>query len=224
MSCTKPGCDVLGAAHRSADLGLRLEHEDRPAGVGEVVGGDEPVGAGADDDGVVRTRSRRFVLPGDPREDVAAEADQSVALRAMQLVAGESTPARCLLSARRASVRSLAMTRNSGPTSMSNAHGTALKPGPHEVVGETDLRPGAVAVEAPQGDPGDSLRREHGRRRPAGEAVVVGRLLVDRGVDAPGGDVGDRQLVQVAVLQLQLPRECPDPPLAQDVRRSCPAR
>ena len=45
---------VLGAAHGAPDLGLGLQDQDRPAAVGEVVGRDQPVGAGADDDGVVR--------------------------------------------------------------------------------------------------------------------------------------------------------------------------
>ena len=45
-----------GAVHRPADLGRGLEHEDRPAGVGEQVGGDEAVRARADDDGVDGSR------------------------------------------------------------------------------------------------------------------------------------------------------------------------
>ena len=55
------------AAHGAARLGLRLEHEDLPARVGEQVGGDEPVRARADDDGVRHgrrtTRGRRRLLP-----------------------------------------------------------------------------------------------------------------------------------------------------------------
>ncbi len=50
---------VVVAADGSADLGLALEHEHRPARVDQVVGGDETVGAGADDDGVVRRHGRR---------------------------------------------------------------------------------------------------------------------------------------------------------------------
>ena len=43
----------LGAAHRAARLGLRLEHEHPPARVGEQVGGDEPVRARPDHHGIV---------------------------------------------------------------------------------------------------------------------------------------------------------------------------
>ena len=44
----------LAGAHGAARLGLRLQHEHRPVVVGQPVGGDEPVVAGADDDRVVR--------------------------------------------------------------------------------------------------------------------------------------------------------------------------
>ena len=53
MSWTKSGVDVAVAAHGAADVGLGLEHQHRPAGVEQVVGGDQAVGPGADDDGVV---------------------------------------------------------------------------------------------------------------------------------------------------------------------------
>ncbi len=46
------GVGELGAAHRAARLGLRLEHEHPPSRVGETVRGDQPVRTGADDDGV----------------------------------------------------------------------------------------------------------------------------------------------------------------------------
>ena len=42
----------LAGPHGSAGLGVRLEDEDLPALVGQDVGGDQPVGTGADDDGV----------------------------------------------------------------------------------------------------------------------------------------------------------------------------
>ena len=38
--------------HGATDLAGGLEHEDVPAGVGQGAGGDQPVGAGPDDDGV----------------------------------------------------------------------------------------------------------------------------------------------------------------------------
>ena len=59
------GLGELGRADGAARGGLRLEHVHRPARVGEVVGGDEPVRARADDDGVGHGgRSLRVALGG----------------------------------------------------------------------------------------------------------------------------------------------------------------
>ena len=79
MSCTNSGCTSAVAAHRAADVRLRLQHEHRPAGVGEVVGGDQPVGPGADHDGVVGQRSvpsRTGVMPGPPLGEVGQPAQR----------------------------------------------------------------------------------------------------------------------------------------------------
>ena len=46
------GLRQLAAADRAAGLGLRLEHEHPPTGVGQAVGGHQPVGARTDDDRV----------------------------------------------------------------------------------------------------------------------------------------------------------------------------
>ena len=61
------GMGELGAAHRAARLGLRLEHEHPPAGVGEQVGGDQPVRARPDHDRVGSHGSRRYRRPGSRR-------------------------------------------------------------------------------------------------------------------------------------------------------------
>ena len=53
------GLDQLTRAYGAAGLRGLLEHRDRPAGVGEHVRRDEPVGPGADDDGVGHRRSGR---------------------------------------------------------------------------------------------------------------------------------------------------------------------
>ena len=75
----EPGCGHLGGADGAAGLGLCLEHEHVPAGVGEDVGGDETVRPGADDHGV---------------DDVGAHARVAAAPRAIERARPAATSSR----------------------------------------------------------------------------------------------------------------------------------
>ena len=113
------GVHVAVAAHGAAHLVLRLEHEHRPAAVGEVVGGHEPVGAGADDDGVVtprpaHARTRRAAVPTLAR--MPRTVPPARPRRALPDSSGSSTLPGVAPTGR---VPSMAARRKSGPTSTS---------------------------------------------------------------------------------------------------------
>ncbi len=61
-----PRVGELAAADGATGLGLRLEHEDLPAGVGEHVGGDETIGTGPDHDCVDVAHRVTVAAPGSP--------------------------------------------------------------------------------------------------------------------------------------------------------------
>jgi hypothetical protein len=58
------------AANSPAQLLLSFEHHHRPSGVEQPVGRDQPVGAGADDDGVVGADRHQLAPLGEAGEPV----------------------------------------------------------------------------------------------------------------------------------------------------------